>query len=103
MSIYIDVDKLMFGRTEMIDGSVRPQITMDDIKNIHVADVRENTHGEWLGEYDGEADGTHHCSVCDGWVVWDDINYAYTYDFCPHCGAKMDGSQESEDDDADSN
>lgn len=56
---------------------------------IPKSDVRENVRGEWLGEYEGENDGTHHCSVCGGWVVWDDINHAYTYNFCPWCGADM--------------
>lgn len=56
------------------------------VKNIPVADVAEVKHGKW--------DINKNCSVCgvykfegldaDVWADWD-------IDYCPHCGAKMDG------------
>lgn len=76
MSRYVDTDRLIKHILQLIDAQ-------------STANVRPNVHGEWLGDCEGEIDGTYHCSVCDGWVVWDDINHAYTYKFCPWCGADM--------------
>lgn len=45
-------------------------------------------HGEWKEEYPTSDNIV--CSVCGGmWNVLD--NCTETFDFCPHCGAKMDG------------
>ena len=54
------------------------------------ADVAPVRHGRWILER--EPDGKpycFHCSVCD-----DDFHYigiTVAYDYCPNCGAKMDG------------
>ncbi len=59
------------------------------------ADVVEVRHGEWLGtEYDGYADGNpvydvFACSVCGCEYDTDDGEMHHNY--CPNCGAKMDG------------
>ena len=60
------------------------------IKRINGAiasDVKEVKHGEWLynrGQAPGEP--LYYCSLCiDGGSDWGKDN------FCPHCGAKMDG------------
>lgn len=53
-------------------------------------------HGEWIGtEFDGYADGypvfyEWKCSVC-GCLVEDDEP---TWNYCPNCGARMDGGEE---------
>lgn len=41
------------------------------------ADVRPERHGEWFGTV---------CSMCGGSTSW-----YYDCDYCPQCGAKMDG------------
>ena len=57
------------------------------------ADVAPVRHGRWILER--EPDGKpycFHCSVCD-----DDFHYigiTVAYDYCPNCGAKMDGGED---------
>lgn len=60
------------------------EVTLDDLR----------PHGWWVGtEYDGYADGfpVYHlweCSECRGEVECE--GDPPPYEFCPHCGAKMD-------------
>ena len=59
---------------------------VEAIKKIPAADVVEVAHGCWIvgGTYDT-------CSNCHGEVAqYDDHNYRQDFNFCPHCGAKMD-------------
>ena len=53
------------------------------------ADVVEVRHGEWISD---DADIIFHCSECDTQVStsWD---YESDWDYCPNCGAKMDGKR----------
>lgn len=68
----------------------------DMINAIPAADVAPVRHGQWDGEGDGYADGeividVWYCSKC-GYCIddgTDDPNILPNY--CPHCGAKMDG------------
>lgn len=53
------------------------------------------THAQWIGESDGYADGNPvydewFCSNCD-YCVEDDEKPNWNY--CPNCGAKMDGGE----------
>lgn len=50
---------------------------ISEINEIPAADVRPERHGEWFGTV---------CSACGGSTSW-----YYDCDFCPNCGAKMDG------------
>ena len=60
------------------------------------ADVAEVKHGEWIsaspcGYYD------FYCSCCKEFAItYEDSNYRERYhltDYCPFCGAKMDGGK----------
>ena len=57
-----------------------------DIETLPTADVVEVKHGEWIEN--GIQDSVlSKCSVCG-------ISYgAYTFNYCPECGAKMDGGK----------
>lgn len=72
------------GWDKAIDAAIR------ELDDLPAADVQEVRHGKWLLER--ELDGTpycFHCSICD-----DDfgcIGITTAYDYCPNCGAKMDG------------
>lgn len=55
----------------------------------------DRQQGEWIGEADGYADGefvydTWYCSNCD-YVIDDDEPPAWN--FCPMCGARMNGGE----------
>ena len=66
------------------------------IKSMPTVDAKPVRHGKFIGtEYDGYADGCPvyyewKCSEC-GCIFEDDEP---TYNYCPNCGAKMDGEGE---------
>ena len=71
-------------------------VLASDIKNAHTVDAVEVVHAEWL--YDGGS-GKYFCSACDADALSfkkDDLYGGDLYevcltDYCPSCGAKMDG------------
>ena len=60
------------------------------VKKAPVADVVKVVHGEWI--YKGIADM---CSVCGRWLVIEQASADLNY--CPNCGAKMDGERKDGD------
>lgn len=48
------------------------------------ADVVEVVHGRWVPFHSEAAGDIQYCSACE-------IGFAAKTDYCPHCGAKMDG------------
>ena len=64
-----------------VDGSKPNEAT--------VCDMREIKRGKWVSTGDVLGYTEYHCSECDNYlflVSWKDELYNY----CPHCGAKMD-------------
>lgn len=82
---------------EAVRGKMWPGELEAAIKAIPAADVVPAVHGEWIGTWgDGYANGfivyeEFECSRCgcvhhaDGEPMWD---------YCPQCGARMDGEEE---------
>ena len=90
---YLDKDELLFEMTNAfipqdMDTCRAHSLAKKLIANAPAADVVEVRHGKW--------DINRNCSVCgvykfegldaDVWADWD-------IDYCPHCGAKMDGGK----------
>lgn len=88
-------------REDALDALPKPQICeyMDEfgagrnscaydaekaIEDIPAADVVPVVHGRWV---DVDFCGQYECSECGN-------NAVDLYDFCPNCGAKMDGGDE---------
>ena len=65
-------------------------VTVGYINSIPAVDAVEVRHGEWH-EYDDDY-GKLCCSVCEGDAPGD-----IRWDYCPHCGAIMDGRREDGD------
>lgn len=71
------------------------------IRAIPAADVAEVRHGRWIGfpdclKYPNAYSDDHIvCSVCEECFSILD-NDTERFDFCPHCGAKMDESEDEE-------
>ena len=81
----------------------------EDIEEIPAADVAPVRHGRWLdrpknqglkdeeigtvGMVDGEPWSSCYCSECGEWLVASD-EYAVKGNYCPNCGAKMDGGED---------
>lgn len=92
MAEYIEKQKAI---NACFDGwNNTPKDCVSNIKAIEPVDVAPVVHGEYIGEYDGYADGNPvcdmwYCSVCG--CCFEDWDEKPTYNFCPNCGAKMDG------------
>lgn len=76
MARYIDADKIQFYLENEGDTTIE-YAYKSDIDAIPTADVRPERHGEWFGTV---------CSACG-----ESISFYYDCDYCPCCGAKMDG------------
>ena len=69
--------------------SIDEDVVISDIKGMKAADVAPVRHGLWKCRGDC---GVTECSAC-GWSIEE---YAGDYDYCPNCGAKMDGGDSDE-------
>ena len=70
--------------------SIDADVVISDIKGMKSADVAEVVHGKW-------ENGNPICHVCGGNKFKDldaDIWCDWQPDFCPNCGAKMDGGED---------
>ena len=61
-----------------------------EIKASPAADVAPVVHGRWISDGDGYH-WTYNCSIC----AWKD-GYPFNerHNYCPNCGARMDGDAE---------
>ena len=56
------------------------------------ADVAEVKHGEWLPKEGYDGDIYWDCSNCgESWTTIDGEPFDNGMNYCPHCGARMDG------------
>ena len=73
---------------------------VDCIRSAPTVDVVEVVHGEWKkGHYEGGLlDGVNFdkCNICGHERTIENVEYKTTYNYCPKCGAKMDGERRSE-------
>ena len=110
MSRYIDAEKLT-----VYFEALAKQAEMEGLYNMaHIhnrclqiiedaptADVVEVVHAEWVGtEYDGYADGypvydKWECSKCH--EEYNSDGEPPMFNYCPNCGAKMDGERSEND------
>ena len=64
-----------------------------NMTKIPTADVVEVRHGKWYQHNKKKhGDTCYHCSVCENYALSDCMVWELT-DYCPHCGAKMDGER----------
>ena len=94
MSRYIDADKIPYVISE--NGCLDDFAYRYDINEAPTADVVEVRHGHWIDKsrnINGLHDPRFDCSVC-GHIFW--FQGAETFNYCPACGAKMDGERREE-------
>lgn len=93
---YIDREALIaeFKRLELGENSFIERVFADGvyaiIEQFHAADVAPVVHGRWVPKpviARTPMARNHYCSVCKYEVAW-------TSNYCPNCGAKMDGEAE---------
>ena len=67
-------------------------IDIEDVDAIPAADVAPVRHGRWI-EYQKYTFGVmYDCSICDDRI----LDNGHSWNYCPNCGAKMDGGNEGE-------
>ena len=64
---------------------------IDTVNNISAADVAPVVHGRWVYHNFDTI-----CSECRKSAIFDEWEQQAETDFCPHCGAKMDGGGDSD-------
>ena len=66
------------------------KVAISALKKIAPADVVQMVHGRWIED---EGEGYHgiHCSRCNFSIPYGNVRMGYN--FCPNCGAKMDGEE----------
>ena len=97
MSSYIDKDKALkfvLTYTPHINGETTMECVERAIQEIPTADVVEVRHGKWHYPPYAPFGGSYEmkrCSIC-GYKPDFDADNPYS-NFCPNCGAKMDGAR----------
>lgn len=98
MARYIDADKLDFRGSDFILDKdnvtwIPLQYANCVVRTSPTADVVEVKQGKWYRHTKKEhGDTCFHCSVCEKMALSDCLVWELT-DYCPHCGAKMDGGK----------
>lgn len=64
-----------------------PEICTQEINSIPASDVVPVVHGRWIPFHSKISGDIQYCSACE-------IGFVAKSDYCPHCGAKMDGGEE---------
>ena len=57
------------------------------IKSMKIEGIERIRHGHWGKLYTNN----YKCSVCGSWWTDDGDTYLIDFNYCPHCGAKLDG------------
>lgn len=60
----------------------------DRISREPTADIAPVVHGRWMPFHSEAAGDIQYCSACE-------IGFDAKTDYCPHCGAKMDGGADN--------
>lgn len=97
MARFIDSDKLIW-QVQNNDkyGTITKQVFISLLQNSETEDVAPVIHAHWEYRYDTGIYQTEFlCSRCKGLIetyscTVDEVEYEY----CPHCGAKMDEEEQ---------
>ena len=97
MADYIDRDAtlreierreaLMFG-----DKRISVDAMKSFIKNRTAADVAPVVHGMWIDKDKYDFGTFYDCSICGDRI----LDNGHSWNYCPNCGAKMDGGDNTE-------
>jgi hypothetical protein len=96
----------LINRDDALAVAMHSKDPVEGIKHLPAVDAVEVKHGRWVnrsknqgwkdeeigtvGMIDGEPLGSCYCSECGEWLVTSD-EYPVKGNFCPNCGARMDG------------
>ncbi len=104
MTEYIERGKSLEQLIPMAEASAKLHdgimTAVSQIRNQPAADVRPMEHGYWKPIYDTDADMQrgralyYECSRCGRAARDETYSYDPACEFCPHCGAEMNGEEE---------
>ena len=81
----------------LVEGQmVELQFVKGRVESMPTIDV-EQKHGHWIkptGMMPPEHHGHYECSACHQWAMRNWKHRLELTDYCPHCGAKMDGKED---------
>ena len=93
---YIEREALMRNLKHFAPEQLTPLIK-SLIQKQPAEDVVEVRHGKWkLKQYEGgilDGEIYDECSICEYQRFFDDIRFKTAFNYCPNCGAKMDGKE----------
>lgn len=99
MKYIVDIDRLkdcldLLPRSWSDDGCVEMHDVMEMIDRFpKKKEKTEVVHGEWIIEK-SDTCYWYACSECGGYIPLNQYKKEWYSDFCPNCGAKMDGKEE---------
>lgn len=64
----------------------------DGVPCDHLIEVAPVRHGKWIEQEKYTFGVMYDCSICDDRI----LDNGHSWNYCPNCGAKMDGGNESE-------
>lgn len=97
MPRYIDAEKIKYERHDKIGLGIDYSINEPEyyevvykkqIDQTPTADVQEVRHGKWIYDKENEC---WYCSLCEYSALNNYRGLSVESNYCPHCGAKMDG------------
>lgn len=106
MAEYIDRAELIIGLQKYYESIYgrKPdfyngyQIACGFVENFQTADVAPVRHGQWIRLDAVKGTETHKCSACKTASYVPTCMMAPIYEYCPNCGARMDGGVDDETD-----
>lgn len=87
----IDANEIHFTRVLSnmgLDMELAAKCTIDSMPTLDYEPVR---HGEWIPQLFSY--GTHKCSRCGWRIPYSEDSTLDARNYCPNCGAKMDGKE----------
>lgn len=89
MAEYIEREALL----HEMKMDIRPPFAV--VRDFPAADVAEVKHGKWIKSHWRNSVSCANCSICRFEAYhYDFQGVQKTYNYCPNCGAKMDGDEE---------
>ena len=100
MARYVDANNISLKGIAVFDQDLEVLIPLSDVRKAlqmtPTADVQEVRHGHWIEKnLDGFRKVECSCSICgcSGVENYDSYVDIHDFEFCPYCGAKMDGEE----------
>ena len=75
---------------EKIECPGEPLVYWHDIEAAPTVDAVEVVHGRWIEQEKYTFGVMYDCSICDNRI----LDNGHSWNYCPNCGAKMDGGED---------